>query len=95
VDDEWLIAQCLLGKTAYWNVLIRRYQDRLFEKVSLLVENSQDAWEIVELTFLSAKTALSSFKHYPASLTSYLHYMNVKVQSPFFMWLLNSLWSHP
>jgi DNA-directed RNA polymerase specialized sigma24 family protein len=81
VDDNWLVDQCLQGKTAYWNVIVRRYRDRLFEKVSNVVKNPDDAWEVVEHTFFQARTNLLSFNDYLASVR------NTKRRASFFLWL--------
>ena len=95
MDDEWLVEKCLQGKTAYWNILIHRYQDRLFERVSKEVEKPEDAWNVVEDTFLQAKTTLSSFRDFrAASLESYERACLIsrrrgdpEMAPLFFMWL--------
>lgn len=61
-DDSRLIRECLKGRTAAFDELIRRYKDRLYNVVYRLVDNSQDAEDIVQDTFLSAYQSLASFK---------------------------------
>jgi hypothetical protein len=91
VDDEWLVSQCLFGKTAYWNVLIQRYHDRLFESVHSLGKHLDVTIEIVELTFIRAKTDLSSFNLYQSLLSHCWRSAERTVEpffEPFFLWLL-------
>jgi RNA polymerase sigma-70 factor (ECF subfamily) len=61
-DDHRLIAECLDGKTAAFGELVRRYQDRLFNTVFRLVDNAEDAQDVVQEAFLNAYQSLESFK---------------------------------
>src|SRR5262249_34830579 len=61
-DDHDLIAGCLDGDTAAFGVLIRRYQDRLYHTVYRLVENAEDAQDVIQEAFLHAYQSLESFK---------------------------------
>lgn len=61
-DDQRLIAECLRGRTAAFGELVRRYQDRLYNTVYRLVDNAEDAQDVVQEAFLSAYQALDSFK---------------------------------
>jgi RNA polymerase sigma-70 factor (ECF subfamily) len=61
-DDHRLIAECLQGDTAAFGVLVRRYQERLYHSVYRLVDNAEDAQDVVQEAFLSAYQALDSFK---------------------------------
>jgi len=61
-DDRRLIAETLLGRTAAFGELVRRYQDRLFNTVYRLTGNAEDARDVVQETFLHAYQALDSFK---------------------------------
>jgi RNA polymerase sigma-70 factor (ECF subfamily) len=61
-DDRRLIAECLNGRTAAFCELAARYQDRLYNTVYRLVDNAQDAEDVVQETFLSAYQSLDSFK---------------------------------
>ena len=62
MDDRRLIADCLRGRTAAFGELVRRYQDRLYNTVYRLVDNAEDAQDIVQEAFLHAYQALDSFK---------------------------------
>jgi RNA polymerase sigma-70 factor (ECF subfamily) len=61
-EDRRLIAECLKGRTTAFGELIRRYQDRLFNTVFRLVNNVEDAQDIVQESFLSAYQSLGEFK---------------------------------
>jgi RNA polymerase sigma-70 factor (ECF subfamily) len=61
-DDHRLITDCLNGDTAAFGVLVRQYQDRLYNTVYRLVANAEDAQDVVQEAFLSAYQSLDSFK---------------------------------
>jgi RNA polymerase sigma-70 factor (ECF subfamily) len=61
-DDQRLIAECLRGDTAAFGELVRRYQDRLYNTVYRLVDNAEDAQDVVQDAFLNAYQALGHFK---------------------------------
>jgi RNA polymerase sigma-70 factor (ECF subfamily) len=61
-DDHRLIAACLKGDTAAFGQLVRRYQDRLYNTVFRLVDNAEDAQDVVQDAFLNAYQSLDSFK---------------------------------
>jgi RNA polymerase sigma-70 factor (ECF subfamily) len=61
-DDQRLIAECLDGDTAAFGELVRRYQDRLYNTVYRLVENPEDAQDVVQDAFLNAYQSLDGFK---------------------------------
>jgi RNA polymerase sigma-70 factor (ECF subfamily) len=61
-DDHLLIADCLRGNTAAFGVLVRRYQERLYNSVYRLVDNAEDAQDVVQEAFLSAYQSLDGFK---------------------------------
>jgi RNA polymerase sigma-70 factor, ECF subfamily len=61
-DDQRLIADCLQGRTAAFEELVRRYQDRLYNAVYRLVSNPEDARDIVQDAFLNAYQSLAKFK---------------------------------
>jgi RNA polymerase sigma-70 factor (ECF subfamily) len=60
-DDE-LIKRTLQGDPASFVVLMRRYDDRLFNTVFPLLGNTQDAQDVVQETFLDAYQSLHTFK---------------------------------
>lgn len=61
-DDYLLIQECLRGKTAAFGELVRRYQDRLYNTVFRLLDNAEDAQDVVQETFLNAYQSLDNFK---------------------------------
>jgi RNA polymerase sigma-70 factor (ECF subfamily) len=61
-DDRRLIADCLKGQTAAFGELVSRYQDRLYNTVFRLVDNAEDAQDVVQDAFLNAYQALDHFK---------------------------------
>jgi RNA polymerase sigma-70 factor (ECF subfamily) len=61
-EDRRLIADCLQGDSAAFGVLVRRYQDRLYNSVLRLVDNADDARDVVQDAFLHAYQALDGFK---------------------------------
>jgi RNA polymerase sigma-70 factor (ECF subfamily) len=61
-DDNRLIRECRTGNTAAFGELVSRYQDRLFNTVLRLVNNAEDARDVVQESFLHAYQSLHSFK---------------------------------
>jgi RNA polymerase sigma-70 factor (ECF subfamily) len=61
-DDQSLITECLGGNPAAFGALVSRYQDRLYNTVYRLVENPDDASDVVQEAFLSAYLSLGHFK---------------------------------
>jgi RNA polymerase sigma-70 factor (ECF subfamily) len=61
-DDRSLIADSLDGDSAAFGELVRRYQDRLYNTVYRLVDNAEDALDVVQDAFLNAYQSLDSFK---------------------------------
>ena len=61
-DDQRLITECREGNTAAFGELVSRYQDRLFNTVVRLVDNAEDARDVVQEAFLHAYQSLHSFK---------------------------------
>src|SRR5262249_849580 len=59
-DDQRLIADCLGGDTAAFGELVRRHQDRLYNTVYRLVDNAEDALDVVQEAFLNAYQSLES-----------------------------------
>src|SRR5262249_9048014 len=50
------------GRTEAFAPLVRRYQDRLYNAIYRLVDNAEDAQDVVQEAFLNAYQALDSFK---------------------------------
>jgi RNA polymerase sigma-70 factor (ECF subfamily) len=61
-DDHRLIAASLEGDTAAFGDLVRRYQDRLYNTVYRLLDNADDAQDVVQDAFLNAYQSLAGFK---------------------------------
>jgi RNA polymerase sigma-70 factor (ECF subfamily) len=61
-DDQRLIADCLQGRTAAFGELVLRYQDRLFNTVYRLLDNAEDAQDVVQDAFIHAYQSLNAFK---------------------------------
>ena len=61
-DDNRLIRECREGNAAAFGELVARYQDRLFNTVLRLVNNAEDARDVVQEAFLNAYLSLHSFK---------------------------------
>jgi len=62
LDDRRLITDCRAGRTSAFGELVRRYQDRLFNAVLRVVDNAEDAADVVQDAFLNAYQSLNSFK---------------------------------
>jgi RNA polymerase sigma-70 factor, ECF subfamily len=61
-DDHRLIRDCLRGRNEAFGELVRRYQDRLYNTVYRLLDNAEDARDVVQDSFLNAYQSLDSFK---------------------------------
>jgi RNA polymerase sigma-70 factor, ECF subfamily len=61
-DDRGLIAEVLAGRTAAFEELVRRYQDRLYNVAYRVVDHPDDAADVVQDVFVSAFQSLASFK---------------------------------
>jgi RNA polymerase sigma-70 factor (ECF subfamily) len=61
-EDRRLIAESLNGRPAAFGDLVRRYQDRLFNSVVRVVDNPDDAQDVVQDAFINAYQSLASFK---------------------------------
>jgi RNA polymerase sigma-70 factor (ECF subfamily) len=61
-DDQRLIAECLQGDKAAFEALVRRYQERLYNSIYRLVDNAEDAQDVVQEAFLNAYQSLDGFK---------------------------------
>lgn len=61
-DDRRLIAECLGGRRDAFGELVFRYQARLYNAAVRLIDNPEDAADVVQESFLSAYQALHTFK---------------------------------
>jgi RNA polymerase sigma-70 factor (ECF subfamily) len=62
LTDQQLIAQTLDGQTAAFGILVRKYQDRLFNSMVHLLRNPADAEDVVQDAFLQALRKLDTFQ---------------------------------
>src|SRR5437762_1181217 len=61
-DDRTLIAQSLRGDSSAFGELVHRHQDRLYNTVYRLLDNAEDAQDVVQEAFLNAYQSLRLFK---------------------------------
>jgi RNA polymerase sigma-70 factor (ECF subfamily) len=61
-DDHRLITECLKGNPNAFGDLVRRYQERLYHTAFRLLDNAEDARDVVQEVFLHAYQSLASFK---------------------------------
>lgn len=62
LDDSELIRMTLAGDSNVFGVLIRRYQDRLYNSMVHVLRSDTDAEDVVQDAFVLAFTKLASFK---------------------------------
>ena len=62
LTDQQLISQTLEGQTAAFGILVRKYQNRLFNSMVHLLRNQSDAEDVVQDAFLLALRKLDSFQ---------------------------------
>ena len=68
-DDAELIAETLQGRPASFGVLVRKYQDRLFNSVVHAMGNVEDARDVVQEALVQAFLRLETFQHSSAFYT--------------------------
>lgn len=61
-DDKRLITEVLAGNTAAFGELVVRYQDRLFNVAYRVLDNPDDAADVVQDVFVNAYQSLAAFK---------------------------------
>jgi RNA polymerase sigma-70 factor (ECF subfamily) len=61
-DDRRLIAECLGGRREAFGDLVSRYQARLYNAAIRLVDQQEDAADVVQDAFLNAYQSLHTFK---------------------------------
>jgi len=59
--DRFCIINSLEGKTEFFGILVRRYQNHLFNIVNNIVKNSDASEDIVQEAFLRAYRSLKNF----------------------------------
>lgn len=68
-DDAELIAQTLRGQPASFGVLVRKYQDRLYNAVAHSMGNAEDARDAVQEAMVQAFLRLETFQQSSAFYT--------------------------
>jgi RNA polymerase sigma-70 factor (ECF subfamily) len=61
-DDTVLVERAIGGDRASFGELVRRYQDRLYHTAVRLLDNTDDAADVVQEAFLNAYVSLRAFK---------------------------------
>ncbi|MCU0702851.1 MAG: sigma-70 family RNA polymerase sigma factor [Fimbriiglobus sp.] len=61
-DDRRLIADVIAGNSAAFGELVARYQDRLFNVAYRVLDNTEDAADVVQEVFVNAYQSLRAFK---------------------------------
>ena len=62
LTDQQLITQTLDGQPAAFGILVRKYQNRLFNSMVHLLRNPSDAEDVVQDAFLQALRKLDTFQ---------------------------------
>ena len=70
--DELLIERVKAGDMVAYNVMVTRYYDRIFARVSQLLNNKQDAEEVTQDAFIRAQRGLENFRG-DASFSTWLY----------------------
>jgi RNA polymerase sigma-70 factor (ECF subfamily) len=70
--DELLIERVKAGDMVAYNVMVSRYYDRIFTRVSQLLNNKQDAEEVTQDAFIRAQRGLENFRG-DASFSTWLY----------------------
>ena len=70
--DDLLIERIKDGDMAAYNVIVTRYYDRIYARVSQLLKNKQDAEEVTQDAFIRAHRGLESFRG-DASFSTWLY----------------------
>jgi len=70
--DDLLIERIKTGDMAAYNIIVTRYYDRIFARVSQLLKNKQDAEEVTQDAFIRAHRGLENFRG-DASFSTWLY----------------------
>jgi RNA polymerase sigma-70 factor (ECF subfamily) len=68
-EDTQLIDETLAGNSAAFEQLVRRYQDRLFNTMVHVVDNAEEAQDVVQEAFVQAFVKLETFQRCSAFYT--------------------------
>ena len=61
MEDQHIIKHCLDGDTSYFEVLVNRYQDRIYTLCRYMLENQDDAEDAAQDTFIKAFQGIRGF----------------------------------
>lgn len=89
-DDTCLVQETLAGNQASFQILVERYQTRLFALVRHYTKNQYEIEDVVQETFLKAYSRLDSFQHqssfytwiYRIAVNTILDFMKRRGRSP-------------
>ena len=70
--DELLIKRVRAGDMVAYNVMVTRYYDRIFARVSQLLNNKQDVEEVTQDAFIRAQRGIENFRG-DASFSTWLY----------------------
>ena len=62
LDDESLVKQCQRGDSEAMACLIRKYQDRVYNAIIKICNNSDDAAELTQDTFVKVMENIGNFR---------------------------------
>lgn len=68
-EDAQLIDEVLAGDSKSFELIVRRYQDRLFNTIFHVVGSREEAEDVVQEAFVQAYLKLKTFKHNSAFYT--------------------------
>lgn len=69
VDDGQLISEALAGNSASFGLLVRKYQDRLFNTLTHIMGSPEDARDVAQDAFVKAFLKLETFERSSAFYT--------------------------
>jgi len=61
-DDQILIKEALAGKESAYKLLLSRHRDAIYRMIVKIVHNQEEAWDLVQETFMKAFGSLSSYR---------------------------------
>ena len=72
IYDELLTLRCIRSEPGALNELIKRWEDRLFYYLRRFMDNEQDAWDVLQETFIKVARKISSINE-PKSISPWLY----------------------
>jgi len=62
LDDAQIVAKCLDGELGYYNLLVGKYENMVFNLAFRIMKNRQDAEDVTQEVFINAFNHLESYK---------------------------------